>query len=98
MITAEQVREYLRIPYADDDSFIERIIKQGYDYLKDAIDDYDELYRENQIFSGKCDMWVLTHWTPGAYDQREGMFTGKPEMDYAARAMITQLQLYRKDK
>lgn len=98
MITAEQVKEYLRIPYADDDSFIERIIKQGYDYLKDAIDDYETLYAENITFSGKCDMWVLTHWIPGAYDQREGMFTGKPEMDYAARAMLTQLQLYRKDQ
>ena len=98
MITVEHVREYLRIPYTDDDVFIERTIRQGYDYLKDAIDDYELLYAGNPTFSAKCDMWVLTHWAPGAYDQREGMFTGNSEMDYAARAMLTQLQLYRKDR
>ena len=32
---------------------------------------------------------------PPMYDQREGMFTGKASaMDYAARALLTQLQLY----
>ena len=95
MITASDVKNYLRIDYTDDDALIERAITTGYDYLADAIDDYAQLYVSNEAFARKADSWVLTCWVPPMYDQREGMFTGKASvMDYAARALLTQLQLY----
>ena len=98
MISINQTKAYLRIPYKDDDSYITSAIIQGYSYLRDAVDDFDEIYTKDSVFSDKCDMWVLTQWMPNAYDRREGMLTGVVTMDYTARAMLTQLQMYRKEE
>lgn len=96
MIQASDVKAYLRIDYNDDDNFIADVIQTGYDYLADAIDDFSELYSGDEVFSRKADMWVLTQWCPPMYDQREGMLTEKDiKLNYAARAMLTQLQMYR---
>lgn len=97
MISVDHVKDYLRIPYEEDDAYIESVIGQGYSYIRDAVDDFDEIYAKDSAFSDKCDMWVLTQWMPSAYDRREGMFTGAVTMDYTARAMLTQLQMYRKE-
>lgn len=98
MISINQTKAYLRISYKDDDSYITSAIIQGYSYLRDAVDDFDEIYTKDSVFSDKCDMWVLTQWMPNAYDRREGMLTGVVTMDYTARAMLTQLQMYRKEE
>ncbi len=98
MISVDQVKDYLRIPYEEDDGYIESVISQGYSYISDAVDDFDEIYAKDSVFSDKCDMWVLTQWMPSAYDRREGMFTGVVTMDYTARAILTQLQMYRKEE
>lgn len=98
MISVDQVKDYLRIPYEEDDGYIESAISQGYSYISDAVDDFDETYAKDSVFSDKCDMWVLTQWMPSAYDRREGMFTGVVTMDYTARAILTQLQMYRKEE
>ena len=98
MISINQTKAYLRIPYKEDDNYIASAIIQGYFYLRDAVDDFDESYTKDSVFSDKCDMWVLTQWMPNAYDGREGMLTGVVTMDYTARAMLTQLQMYRKEE
>ena len=96
MIQASDVKAYLRIDYNDDDNFIADIIQTGYDYLADAIDDFSELYEGDTVFGRKADMWVLTQWCPPMYDQREGMLTDRDTgLNYAARAMLTQLQMYK---
>lgn len=98
MISINQTKAYLRIPHKEDDGYIESAISQGYSYLRDAVDDFDEIYTKDSVFSDKCDMWVLTQWMPNVYDRREGMLTGVVTMDYTARAMLTQLQMYRKEE
>ncbi len=96
MIQASDVKTYLRIDYTEDDNFIADIIQTGYDYLADAIDDFSALYSAGAEFTRKADMWVLTQWCPPMYDQREGMLTEKDiKLNYAARAMLTQLQMYK---
>ena len=45
MITASDVKNYLRIDYTNDDALITSAIQAGYDYLTDAIDDFDLLLR-----------------------------------------------------
>ncbi len=96
MIQASDVKSYLRIDYTEDDNFIADAIQAGYEYLADAIDNYSELYSLNAAFTHKADMWVLTQWCPPMYDQREGMLTDKDiKLNYAARAMLTQLQMYK---
>lgn len=96
MIQASDVKAYLRIDYADDDNFIADVIQTGYDYLADAIESFSELYEADTVFSRKADMWVLTQWCPPMYDQREGMLEDKDTgLNYMARAMLTQLQMYK---
>lgn len=97
MLDLAEVKSYLRIPYDDDDAYLQVAIDQGYGYLRDAVDNYDDLYRGVPAFADKCDLWVLSQWLPAAYDRREGMFAGVTDMDYAARAMLTQIQMYRKE-
>ena len=94
MIQSHEVKEYLRIPYADDDAYITRIINAGYDYLANAVENYAALYSGNTTFTNMADLWVLTQWCPPMYDQREGMFNQDTALGYGARAMLTQLQMY----
>lgn len=90
------LKTYLRIDYTEDDSFIADIIRTGFDYLANAIDHFAELYSGNEEFARKADVWVITQWCPPMYDQREGMFTDSDAgLNYAARAMLTQLQMYK---
>ena len=90
------VKNYLRINYSDDDTLIADIIQAGYYYLKDAIDHFEDLYNSNEEFARKVELWVETQWCPSFYDQREGMFDNPDAgLNYAARAMLTQLQLYK---
>lgn len=94
MITVQTVKNYLRIPYDDDDQFIKQLIDGGYDYLRDAVDDFDKLFASNAAFARKADLFVLCHWTPTGYDQREGMTADEPALNYSARSLLTQMQLY----
>lgn len=89
------LKKYLRIDYAEDDDFITDIILTGFNYLEDAIDHFGELYAGDTDFADKADMWVITQWAPPMYDQREGMFNPDTAMNYAARAMLTQLQMHK---
>lgn len=97
MITVDEVKEYLRINHDDDDALIEEFIIAGYDYLRDAVDDFDDIYKENQTFARKADLFVKTKWLPNEYDNREGMQSGGESLNYAARSLLTQLSLYRKE-
>lgn len=98
MVTLEEVKEYLNIVGDDDDRILNREITAGYGYLEDAVDDFQAIYDNNEKFKNKADAWVLDFWLPDAYDNREGGWAeGSAGMDPRARAMITQLQLYRKE-
>lgn len=94
MVELAEVKEYLRIPYDDEDTFIQAMIDAGYIYLENAVEYYHELYESNESFSNLADFWVKTQWCPTAYDNREGMLAGNVQLSYTARSIITQLQLY----
>lgn len=94
MVSLTEVKELLRIPYDDEDSFIQSIIDAGYIYLENAVEDYHELYESNESFSRLADYFVKTQWCPTAFDDREGMLAGSVQLSYTARSIITQLQLY----
>lgn len=94
MVELAEVKEYLRIPYDDEDTFIQAVIDAGYIYLENAVEYYHELYESNESFSKLADYFVKTQWCPTAYDNREGMLAGNVQLSYTARSIITQLQLY----
>ena len=94
MVELAEIKEYLRIPYDDEDTFIQAVIDAGYIYLENAVEYYHELYESNESFSKLADYFVKTQWCPTAYDNREGMLAGNVQLSYTARSIITQLQLY----
>ena len=94
MVELAEVKEYLRIPYDDEETFIQAVIDAGYIYLENAVEYYHELYKSNESFSRLADYFVKTQWCPTAYDNREGMLAGNVQLSYTARSIITQLQLY----
>ena len=94
MVELAEVKEYLRIPYGDEDTFIQAVIDAGYIYLENAVEYYHELYESNESFSKLADYFVKTQWYPTAYDNREGMLASNVQLSYTARSIITQLQLY----
>ena len=94
MISLLDVKNYLWIVDDEDDAFILSAITAGYDYLANAVDDFDILKASDASFQRLADMWILTQWIPAAYDEREGMHSEAPSLNYTARAMLTQLQLY----
>ena len=94
MVELAEVKEYLRIPYDDEDTFIQAVIDTGYIYLENAVEYYHELDESNESFSKLADYFVKTQWCPTAYDNREGMLAGNVQLSYTARSIITQLQLY----
>lgn len=94
MISKEEAKRYLRIPYDDDDEFIEIAIQLGYDYLETAVDDFKKKYDTYEAFARKADYWVLTFWFPTAYEEREGVTSGAPAMGYVARSLLMQLQFF----
>ena len=94
MVALTEIKEYLRIPYDDEDTFIQAVIDAGYIYLENAVEYYHELYESNESFSKLADYFVKAQWCPTAYDNREGMLDGNVQLSYTARSIITQLQLY----
>lgn len=98
MVLLTDVKNYLRIVDDEDDGFISSAIAAGYDYLANAVDDFNGLNASDASFQRLADMWVLTQWIPAAYDEREGMHSEAPSLNYTARAMLTQLQMYEYEK
>lgn len=94
MVTTQEVKNYLRIPDTTDDNYIAGIICAGYNYLENAVDDFEEKRTSSEKFEKLADTWVLTQWCPTMYDQREGMTAGDKGLGFVARSLITQLQLF----
>lgn len=94
MVTTAQVKEYLEIPYNDRDTMIAGIIQDGYDYLANAVSNFQELYDSNAVFARQADSFVKHHYFPAYFDDREGMLSANPSLNYAARSLLTQLQMY----
>lgn len=96
MVSVDAVKDYLCIPAEDTapDALLAEIIQNGYDYLVDAVDDFQKLYDSDRIFASKSDAFVKFHWAPAQYDEREGMHSDHPALNYGARSLLTQLQLY----
>lgn len=94
LVTVEEAKDYLNIPDDFQDSMIAGMLQNGYDYLENAVDDFNKLYENNAVFARQADSFVKFHWFPVQYDQREGMCSNDPSLNYAARSLLTQLQMY----
>ncbi|WP_455256644.1 head-tail connector protein [Peptoniphilus asaccharolyticus] len=88
-MTLEQVKNYLRISFNDDDSYLESLIKVADGYLEDGITNYKEKLK-NERFKTKAEMVQYTI-IQNLYDERY-MMGQTLEMNYIIRSMIHQLE------
>lgn len=88
-MTLEQVKNYLRISFNDDDSYLENLIKVADGYLEDGITNYKDKLK-NERFKTKAEMVQYTI-IQNLYDERY-MMGQALEMNYIIRSMIHQLE------
>lgn len=93
MITVDEIKEYLRIAYDDEDRLLASFIVAAYAYLRNVVDDFDLLYVQYEDFKSQADL-VARFYVGELYDNREQM-QGDVKLPFMCRSIITQMQLYK---
>ena len=86
----EKIKQYLRLDY--DDSLIDSFEEVSENYLRDAVDDYDEKIK-NEQFKAKAEMVQLV-LIQELYDNRNQAKKDSTDFSYVIRSMISQLQYW----
>lgn len=88
-MTLEEVKNYLRVTYDDDDGYLTNLMQVAEDYLVAGVTDY-LIKKEKEHFRARAEIVKLVI-IQNLYDERYMM--GQPlEMNYIIRSMITQLE------
>lgn len=88
-MTLEEVKNYLRVTYDDDDGYLTNLMQVAEDYLVAGVTDY-LVKKEKEHFRARAEIVKLVI-IQNLYDERYMM--GQPlEMNYIVRSMITQLE------
>lgn len=88
-MTLEDVKNYLRVTYDDDDGYLTSLMQVAEDYLVAGVTDY-LVKKEKEHFRARAEIVKLVI-IQNLYDERYMM--GQPlEMNYIVRSMITQLE------
>lgn len=88
-MTLEDVKNYLRVTYDDDDGYLTNLMQVAEDYLVAGITDYLKK-KENDHFRARTEIVKLVI-IQNLYDERY-MMGQALEMNYIVRSMITQLE------
>lgn len=88
-MTLEDVKNYLRVTYDDDDSYLTNLMQVAEDYLVAGVTDYLKK-KENDHFKARAEIVKLVI-IQNLYDERY-MMGQSLEMNYIVRSMITQLE------
>lgn len=87
----EQVKQYLRVTFNDEDSTLEQLIAVSGAYLAGAVDDYDKKYKASEHFAAAADMTQLAI-IADLYENRNQAEKGATDYGFVVRSLITQLQ------
>lgn len=88
-MTLEDVKNYLRVTYDDDDGYLTNLMQVAEDYLVAGVTDY-LVKKENDHFKARAEIVKLVI-IQNLYDERY-MMGQNLEMSYIVRSMITQLE------
>lgn len=88
-MTLEDVKNYLRVTYDDDDGYLTNLMQVAEDYLVAGVTDYLKK-KENDHFKARTEIVKLVI-IQNLYDERY-MMGQALEMNYIVRSMITQLE------
>ena len=86
----DKIIQYLRLDY--EDNLIDSFVEISEDYLRDAIDNYDEKIK-NENFKSKSEMVQLV-LIQELYDNRNQAKKDSADFSYVIRSMISQLQYW----
>ncbi|GAA0115291.1 head-tail connector protein [Clostridium senegalense] len=89
IITLEEAKNYLRIDFEDDDSYINMLIEQAESYLKDCIDNFDTKMQVER-FQKKaklCSMVIVQNM----YDERSFSTKDNEKLRYIVASMLMQM-------
>lgn len=88
LLGIEDVKNYLRIDYNEDDNLLQSLMVAAENYLNDAICNLEECLKEEKFKErAKILMYVIIQdW----YDNRES--GESKDFNYTIRSMMTQLQ------
>lgn len=93
MTSIQDIKTYLNIDYTDHDAMLQGFIEVAHAYLKNAVDDFDIIYEQDESFKALADL--VTKFLVGElYDNREQMQAEK-NTSFMYRSIITQMQLYK---
>lgn len=91
MLSLDDVKNFIRVDYDDDDNLINLLIDNAEIYLKDAIDDYDSKIK-NERFQNKARLAMLvliSNW----YDNRDfAEFKVDEKVRYTIHSLIQQMK------
>lgn len=88
-MTLEEVKNYLRVTYDDDDGYLTNLMQVAEDYLVAGVTDYLKK-KENDHFKARAEIVKLVI-IQNLYDERY-MMGQALEMNYIVRSMIVQLE------
>ena len=88
-MTLEEVKNYLRVTYDDDDGYLTSLMQVAEDYLVAGVTDYLKK-KKNDHFKARAEIVKLVI-IQNLYDERY-MMGQALEMNYIVRSMITQLE------
>lgn len=98
MITINDAKDYIYVPASVtiDDMAIHGFIQAAYIYLKGAVDNFEQLYEQNDEFECLADLYA-TMYVAELYQQRNQYSTGSSTPSFLAKALMTQMQTYTLD-
>lgn len=89
IINLDELKNYLRIDYTEDDKMLQSLMAVANDYLKNAINDYEKK-KEKESYQPRLKLLIcilVQDW----YDNREQV--ENKTLSYSARSLLTQLQV-----
>ncbi|HDK7215224.1 TPA: phage gp6-like head-tail connector protein [Clostridium botulinum] len=88
-LTLAEVKQFLRLDYDDEDIFLQLCIQNAEEYLKSAVDDYDNKIQIDR-FKIKARLFMLM-LIQDMFDNRELMTKDNEKYKYIAKSMLMQM-------
>ncbi|NFF69377.1 phage gp6-like head-tail connector protein [Clostridium sporogenes] len=91
ILTLAETKEFLRLDYDDEDNFLQLCIQNAEEYIRDAIDDFDNKIQIER-FQRKAKLLAMM-LIQDMFDNRELMTKDSEKYKYIAKSLIMQMNL-----
>ncbi|NFM25171.1 phage gp6-like head-tail connector protein [Clostridium sporogenes] len=91
ILTLAETKEFLRLDYNDEDNFLQLCIQNVEEYMRDAIEDFDNKIQIER-FQRKAKLLAMMI-IQDMFDNRELMTKDNEKYKYIAKSLIMQMNL-----